>query len=142
MASSICKIIIDTNIWISILIGKRLSHFLQYILDERIVVVTCKAQLLEFARVFKKPKIKKLIDPDKVSSFFHFLEEYAMFVPVITVTDLCRDPKDNYLLSLSIDAKAHYLVTGDNDLLVLQRIRDTAIVNVADFEMIMDKYLV
>jgi putative PIN family toxin of toxin-antitoxin system len=142
MANSICKIVVDTNIWISFLIGKRLSRFLQYILDERIVIVTCKSQLLELSRVFKKPKIKKFIHPNHVSSFFHFLEEYAVIIPVTTITDLCRDPKDNYLLSLSIDANAQYLVTGDDDLLVLQRINDTVIINFADFEMIMDKYLV
>jgi putative PIN family toxin of toxin-antitoxin system len=137
--SSICKIVIDTNIWISFLIGKRLSRFLQYILDERIVIITCKSQLLELSRVFEKPKIKKLIHPDRISSFFNFLEEYAVSIPVTTITDICRDPKDNYLLSLSIDANAHYLVTGDEDLLILQRVNNTDIINFAAFKMIMDK---
>jgi predicted nucleic acid-binding protein len=54
-----------------------------------------------------------------------------------TVTNLCRDPKDNYLLSLSIDANAHYLISGDDDLLVLQQINDTSIVNFTDFDAIM-----
>jgi putative PIN family toxin of toxin-antitoxin system len=137
--SSICKIVVDTNVWISFLIGKRLSHFLQYILDERIVIITSKSQLLELSRVFEKPKIKKLIPPDRISSFFNFLEEYTVSIPVTTITDICRDPKDDYLLSLSIDANAHYLVTGDEDLLALQHINNTAIINFADFKMIMDK---
>ena len=137
--SSICKIVIDTNIWISFLIGKRLSRFLQYILDERIVIITCKSQLLELSRVFEKPKIKKVIHPDRISSFLIFLEAYAVSIPITTITDICRDPKDNYLLSLSIDANAHYLVTGDDDLLVLHRISNTVILSFADFEMVMSK---
>ncbi|MDR0581600.1 MAG: putative toxin-antitoxin system toxin component, PIN family [Prevotellaceae bacterium] len=136
-ANSICKIVIDSNIWVSFLIGKRLSRFLQYILDEHIVIITCKSQLLELSRVFEKPKVKKLIHPDRIRSFFNFLEEYTVSIPVTTITDLCRDPKDNYLLSLSIDARVHYLVTGDNDLLALRHINNTVIINFADFEMLM-----
>jgi uncharacterized protein len=45
----------------------------------------------------------------------------------------CRDPKDNFLLSLSIDGKADFLVTGDSDLLVLRKIENTQIVSWAEF---------
>lgn len=36
---------------------------------------------------------------------------------VIIDTNLCRDPKDNFLLSIAKDGNANYLLTGDNDLL-------------------------
>lgn len=39
-----------------------------------------------------------------------------------------RDVKDNYLLALSFDGNADYLLTGDMDLLVLERINDTQII--------------
>ncbi|MFN3803082.1 putative toxin-antitoxin system toxin component, PIN family [Belliella pelovolcani] len=45
----------------------------------------------------------------------------------------CRDPKDNFLLSLSVDGKADFLVTGDSDLLVLGKIEKTKIVSWAEF---------
>ena len=41
--------------------------------------------------------------------------------------DICRDEKDNFLLNLSVDGKADYLVTGDKDLLVLEMINKTRI---------------
>lgn len=31
----------------------------------------------------------------------------------------CRDPKDDYLLACAVAGQAHYLVTGDRDLLAL-----------------------
>ena len=47
--------------------------------------------------------------------------------------DDCRDPKDNFLLDLSVAGKANYLITGDEDLLVLNPYRNTKIVNYRDF---------
>ena len=45
-----------------------------------------------------------------------------------TINPLCRDPKDGYLLALSIQSDAHYLVTGDLDLLDIQKINNTNII--------------
>ena len=137
MQNNIYKIVIDTNIWISFLIGKKLQRLLHYILDERIIIVTCNTQIRELARVLEKPQIKKFVHDTQIASFFSFLEEQTHIIPITTVTNLCRDPKDNYLLSLSIDADAHYLISGDNDLLVLQQIKDTSIVTFADFDAVM-----
>ena len=41
---------------------------------------------------------------------------------------------DDYLLALAIEAHAHYLVTGDQDLLVLQEIGTCRIIDAATFE--------
>jgi putative PIN family toxin of toxin-antitoxin system len=133
------KVIIDTNIWISFLIGKNLRHLLQYILDEQFIIVTCKEQLIEFLETVEKPKLKKYFHTEQVTSFFSFLNEYAIVVPVTSTVTLCRDAKDNYLLALSIDASAHFLVTGDNDLLVLQYIDNTQIVNFSNFEKMIQR---
>ena len=40
MKSRVVKVIFDTNVWISFLIGKRLSGIRQYISDGRIQIVT------------------------------------------------------------------------------------------------------
>ena len=49
-----------------------------------------------------------------------------------TVKD-CRDIKDNFLLNLAIDGKANFLVTGDKDLLILEKIKKTQIITMTDF---------
>jgi predicted nucleic acid-binding protein len=44
-----------------------------------------------------------------------------------------RDLNDNFLLSLSHDADADYLITGDKDLLVLEETGSTKIMLMGDF---------
>ena len=57
----------------------------------------------------------------------------------MSVVNLCRDYKDNFLLSLAMDAGADYLVTGDDDLLDLKSIGDCQIVSLTDFSAIASK---
>ena len=43
-----------------------------------------------------------------------------------------RDPKDKYLLDLSLHVEADYLVTGDKDLLVLKEYSQTKIISFSE----------
>jgi len=62
------------------------------------------------------------------------VQQRAIFVNVTTpLQNWCRDVKDNYLLALSKDADADYLITGDKDLLVLKQFENTLIVTLAQF---------
>ena len=44
---------------------------------------------------------------------------------------VCRDPDDDEVLALALLAQAQAIVSGDNDLLVLQRFEDIAIITAA-----------
>jgi predicted nucleic acid-binding protein len=55
---------------------------------------------------------------------------------VVSSVTLCRDEKDNFLLSLARDAQADYLLTGDKDLLVLRTFEKTQILTIAEFRKI------
>ena len=48
--------------------------------------------------------------------------------------NVCRDGKDNFLLEVALEGEADYLVTGDEDLLVLDPFHNTKIVKPKDFE--------
>ena len=50
------RVVIDTNIWISFLIGKHLAGLHRHIDSGRVEVVTCEAQLRELADVLKWKK--------------------------------------------------------------------------------------
>ncbi len=72
-ASKSYKIIVDSNIWISFLIGKNLSG-LQNLSDSRnLKIITCKEQLTELAEVFKKPELKKYFSKEQVAEFFDII---------------------------------------------------------------------
>lgn len=52
------------------------------------------------------------------------------------VVRLCRDEADDDLLSLALESHAHFLITGDQDLLVLSKVGSCRIVDVVTFEQI------
>ncbi len=130
------KIIVDTNIWISFLIGKTLKGLQNYIDNKTVIIITCEEQMQELNLVFEKPKIKKYFTSEQIVEFFELLDESSVNVDLKTKTDICRDLKDNYLLSLAIDSNADFLITGDNDLLVLRCIENAKIIKFTDFETI------
>jgi predicted nucleic acid-binding protein len=61
------------------------------------------------------------------------LWETARLVKPVTDVGVCRDPKDDHLLALAMDGEAHYLITGDRDLLVLSPFHGIQIVTPARF---------
>ncbi|MBU1820688.1 MAG: putative toxin-antitoxin system toxin component, PIN family, partial [Bacteroidetes bacterium] len=57
----------------------------------------------------------------------------AEFIVVTSSVDICRDPKDNFLLALAKDGNATHLITGDKDLLVLKTMGETQILTIAEY---------
>lgn len=55
-----------------------------------------------------------------------------MFFPAEIITD-CRDLKDNKFLELAVCANASCIITGDNDLLILNPYRTIPIINASSF---------
>jgi predicted nucleic acid-binding protein len=61
------------------------------------------------------------------------IETYIDLVEVKSSIKICRDPKDNFLLALAKDGKANFLLTGDKDLLILEKFEKTKIITIAKF---------
>lgn len=72
------KVIIDTNVWISFLIGKQLKGLPSIIASGMIKVITCREQIAELSEVFRKPKIKKYFTQSQVEEFFELLDDCAI----------------------------------------------------------------
>jgi putative PIN family toxin of toxin-antitoxin system len=127
------KIIIDTNLWISFLIGKELKQLQNLLSEETIQVVVSEEILGEIILVTQRPKLQKYFPPNKVNELIQLLRTIGLFVNIKSEVSLCRDAKDNYLLALAKDSDANFLLTGDQDLLVLHPFRGISIVNAHDF---------
>lgn len=128
------RVIVDTNCWISFLIGRRLSRLVDLLSNERIQLVLCNELLEEIRDVTSRPKFAKYFPKEDVESLIEFMQLIGeVFEPQQQVA-ICRDEADDYLLALAIETKANYLVTGDQDLLVLQEIGTCRIVDAASFE--------
>ncbi|MGL5082960.1 MAG: putative toxin-antitoxin system toxin component, PIN family [Microcoleaceae cyanobacterium] len=127
------RVIIDTNLWISFLIGKQLASLKSLLVEGTILPVFSQQLLDEITLVTQRPKLQKYFSPEKVADLMVFLKEIGLFIEIKSNTSICRDPKDNYLLALAKDSQADYLITGDLDLLILENFEGTAILAYQDF---------
>ena len=81
-------------------------------------------QRIKFRRYFKL---------DDVESLMLKVRARAIFIDVTSEINACRDPKDNFLLSFSVDGNATHLLTGDKDLLVLKKFGKTKILTITEY---------
>ncbi|MFZ2905679.1 MAG: putative toxin-antitoxin system toxin component, PIN family [Cyclobacteriaceae bacterium] len=128
------KVIIDTNIWISFLIGKELQDLRDRIVNEKIKVITTDQLINEIRLVTSREKLKKYFSQEKVSDLISLLNILADKVKIKKIDEICRDPKDDFLLALSKESKANYLITGDKDLLDIKVYGRTKILTVKQFK--------
>lgn len=127
-------IVLDANVLLSAALFKK-SEIRQLFDNVRLkhTIVVSDACFDEFKEVIYRPKFSKYIEPDEVELFLRLFRETALFVPVTQKLTICRDPKDNQFLELALASQAHYLITGDQDLLVLNPFGTTQILSPAEF---------
>lgn len=127
------KIILDTNLWISFLISKKFNQIDKQIENKGIQLIFSKELLEEFIDVISRPKLKKYFLKKDIEKIFEYFDQFGELVIVKSDIKICRDIKDNFLLNLSVDSKADYLITGDKDLLILEKIKNTKILTFSEF---------
>ena len=100
------RIIIDTNLWISFLISRKYERLDTLLFSKKCKLLFSKELLEEFIEVSKRPKLKKYISSADLKKILDTIEEYAEYVEVTSESELCRDSKDNFLLSLALEFNA------------------------------------
>jgi uncharacterized protein len=75
-----------------------------------------------------RPKFAKYVDEAKRHAFIADIRLTAVLVELTSTLKACRDPDDDKLLETAILGNAGYLVTGDQDFLVLNPFQTVAIV--------------
>jgi putative PIN family toxin of toxin-antitoxin system len=127
------KIILDTNLWISFLITKKLIEIDNLIENKKITLIFSDELIAEFVEVVQRPKFEKYFSKEDIEKILNYFDQFGKLIKVKSDIQICRDEKDNFLLNLSVDSKADYLITGDSDLLVLEKIERTKIMNFTEF---------
>ena len=133
MQNKVSRIIIDTNLWISFLITKDFGKLDEILFSRHGILVFSQELLDEFLEVARRTKFRRFFSSTDIEELLETIDEYADFVKVQTQIEICRDPKDNFLLSLSVDGNAGFLLTGDKDLLELTKFGETKIITISDF---------
>jgi putative PIN family toxin of toxin-antitoxin system len=134
MAGEKIRVILDTNWYISATINKKSRRLLYQLLRNQNIVILFSDEIIkEYERVITRNKFKDIVSSRQVSRFMSLVISKITKVKIESNLIGSRDLADNFLLSLSHDANADYLVTGDKDLLVLEKTESTKIVLIGDF---------
>jgi len=127
------RVIIDTNLWLSFLLTKDLSKFDSIIANSEITLIFSQELIDEIVEVTQRVKFRKYFKLDDVESLLLKFKARAIYINVASEVLACRDPKDNFLLALSVDGNATHLLTGDKDLLILKKFGKTRILTVTEY---------
>jgi putative PIN family toxin of toxin-antitoxin system len=129
------KVIFDTNVWISFLIGKRLQSIKPLLSSRQIKIIFSEQLAAEIKEATQRPKLIKYFPQNKVSELLELFDLIGNKFKTTPLYHLCRDAKDNFFLDLIDLSKADYLVTGDKDLLELHTFKTAKILTPAAFEI-------
>lgn len=126
------KVVIDTNIFISGTLWKGQPHkvlnlwsqgFLRLVVTHEIVA--------EYEAVFNRLLNHQ---PELVSEIIKTVKIHAEYVQPITIPkNTCRDPNDEMFLAAALSSKTNYIISGDKDLLILNRVLDLNILSTRQF---------
>jgi putative PIN family toxin of toxin-antitoxin system len=128
------RIIFDTNSLISaVLIPRSVSQKALSKAEDNSTIVFSQETFEELSRVLIRSKFDKYISFSERMEFLERLRETGKMISTESDFKICRDIKDNKFLNLAYDGNAYCIVSGDNDLLVLNPFENIPIVSPADF---------
>lgn len=133
------KVIFDTNIWISYLIGRQLGNLTELLSTRKIELVLSDQLLTELKEVTSRKKFQRYFDQQEVNELLKLMDILGTRYEVSENPNVCRDPKDDFLLGLIKASQAKFLVTGDQDLLELNPFEGTEIIEPNQLQERIDK---
>jgi uncharacterized protein len=131
------RVVLDTNVWLSgLLWGGTPDRILQQVEAGTIQVIISEDILDELARTLARPKLQKRLNQlglevDAVMTAVRRVVIIVVANPV-QVPDL-RDPKDEIIIAAAISGCVEFIISGDQDLLVLASVEGIPIVSPRDF---------
>jgi uncharacterized protein len=128
------NIVLDTNtIMSALLFPKSISRQAYDKASDYFQIVCSTDCYKELINVVLRPKFDKYFPEKERLYFIEAFNIKTIFIePTETITD-CRDPKDNKFLELAIASNAPFIVTGDDDLLILNPYHSINILKSGDF---------
>jgi putative PIN family toxin of toxin-antitoxin system len=138
------RVVIDTNVLVSALfVGGRPGEVYEAGTNKKFRFVTSEALLKELRDVLSRPKFSDyFVRLGKTAE--EFISVYADAADVVTPASMpsgtVRDKKDEMVLACAVGGQAHYVVSGDADLLSLNLYANVHIVTPSQLiEIIVDR---
>lgn len=138
------RIILDTNVFVSATLIKDSNpdKVLQAWRRGEVELITSSPLLEELEDVLNRPHLQRLqwLKPDEVGVLVAEFKRAAIQAPgALHLSDVVRDVKDDKVISAAVEMQVDYVVTGDDDLLVLKEYNGIPIVSPASFLKILAK---
>ena len=128
------RFVIDTNVLVSGILIFQSSSDRAYKKARSIgTILLSESSFQELEEILQRPKFDKYVS---LESRNQFITRFKLESEQITITEkinICRDPKDNKFLELAVNGNADFIITGDQDLLVLNPFREIQIITVYEF---------
>ncbi|MBI1906262.1 MAG: putative toxin-antitoxin system toxin component, PIN family [Rhodocyclales bacterium] len=120
MRTAEARLVLDTNTLISRMLVPRgtAGRAVDKALTEGVLLAS-EETLTELADVLSRPKFDRYVSLEARRQFLKLLGGVVRVIPIQHRIQACRDPKDDMLLHVALNGEAQFLITGDQDLLVL-----------------------
>jgi uncharacterized protein len=118
------RVVIDSNVWISAALSQRgaPAQLIRQVLGNGLPVFS-NDTFAELESRLWSPKFDRYLSMEQRQRLLHDIAAIAHWVelpPAIAVLSYCRDSDDDKFIHTALAAEARWLVTGDQDLLILQ----------------------
>jgi len=127
------KIVLDTNIFFSSFYWagnpRKVFDRVTNGLDELFIT---NEILDEIMSVMNKKKYYK-VNINDINEYIKIIESYSIKLSSNDVPEISRDLDDNKILQCAVDGNCDFIVTGDDDLLVLKEYKNIKIVKPKDY---------
>lgn len=126
--------VLDTNTLVSRLLmpGGTAARAVDHALALGVPLVSDDT-LAELADVLSRPRFDRYVSLADRQRFVALLGGVARRVAITHRVQACRDPRDDKFLHVALNGEAEAIVTGDNDLLVLDPFHGVRILSPAAF---------
>lgn len=129
-----CKVVVDTNIFVSAFLGsKNAKLIVRDIFTGQYTLIMSHEQLQEVKAVLLRPKFIKYIHLNELDEFISLLSLKTIAPSNYGRINDCRDEKDNMILKAAVYGNADFIITGDEDLLILNPYRWIKILSPVEF---------
>ncbi|MBZ0272537.1 putative toxin-antitoxin system toxin component, PIN family [bacterium] len=104
--------------------------FETFVKNENFRLLVSQALATEVERTFARKKFRQQFEsPFRLDAWLAAIRLDTELVPDTgRIQGVCKDPKDDFILSAAVEGKADYIVTGDADLLKLDPFEGVRIV--------------
>ena len=125
------KLLLDTNVLVAALVARgTCSDLLEHCVRQH-VIVSSQPLLDELREVLERKFGQRIVDVQAASQLF--TETFALVVPDALEPPVCRDKDDDIVLATALAGACFAIITGDQDLLILDPFRSVRVLEPAAF---------